>query len=1376
MTQAPPLSPLPRPLWMRLAHGVWWFLIAVWLLLALLWGSLHFLIVPRIAELRPWVQTQVSQRLGLEVRIDALQAQSNGWVPSVALSGVRLLDAQGQQALHLPSVLATFSLRSLLHAGFEQLYVEAPALDVHRSADGRIWVAGLAISNDAQAHSQGLDWLLRQGELVVRHGTLTWTDMERAPLVLNAVDIVLRKRRYTHTLRIDATPPPQWGARFQFMGAFKEPLLNAQHQDWRTWKGQLYAHLPYVDVAQLRQALHADVTMDLDVRHGSGALRAWMELDHGEIHGVTADVALHDLALSTTASPEPLDFRHITGRLGLNTLDGGYEYFTEALAFDTADGLHWPGGNLRLQRFEAKPHGALFADRLDLAAVRAIARRWPLGEALHAQLDQAAPKGLVEKLQATWQGPLQQPQDVHAQGRISDLSMEPLQAPGLSLPGVKGLTVDFDGSPQQGQATLALHNGALVLPQVYGPQPLLFTALAANVRWQHAGEQISLSMNDVAFSNADAQGEARLQWQSTPGASGAQRFPGVLDVQGTLKRAQVNAVARYLPVAIHQPVRDYLQNALLAGTASNVQFKVKGDLAHFPFVDPKQGEFAVTADLAQASYAYIPTSLQPKDSAPWPMLTQLEGRFALERDRLSLQIAQGGIGAGVQLEKSQATVTHLYNPDLLNVAVDVQAKGPLAAGLGIVNGSPVGGWIHKVLANASASGNVDYKLKLQLPPFAPEKAQVQGSLAFAGNELQITPDVPRLQRLRGSLAFTESGFSLSGVQARSLGGDVRIDGGLSTATGTSTNGSTNTTRAPSTLRLQGNASAEGVRQAKELGALARLGEYAQGSTAYNATLGLRNGMLELSINTALTGLALNLPAPFAKAAEASLPVRFDITALRPPTGNATAARAAAAPALQDQLRLEVGRLASATYERDISGPQPRVLRGNVLVGPVANGGAPMPAEGVAAQVSSNALNADDWVAVVTKVMGDSPLATAPSSGAAAAPSAALAYVPNSVVLQAQELVLQGRTLNHVLVGAGRQGALWRANLEATQLNGYVEYRQSSGSMPGRVYARLLRLNIGPSAEQDMQDLLDQQPSSIPTLDIVVDALELRGKKLGRLEIQAVNVASTATTREAVREAAREWRLNRLSLSVPEASLNAEGSWTYSSAKASTTSTTAPTAKTPNTRPRTALNFKLDIANSGDLLQRLGMPGVIAKGKGKIEGQVAWRGSPITLDYPSMGGGFHVDIASGQFLKADPGIAKLLGVLSLQSLPRRLMLDFRDVFSDGFAFDFVRGDVAIEQGMARTNNLQMKGVNAAVMMEGQADLAKETQAIKVVVVPEINAGSASLLASTVNPLVGLTTFLAQVILRQPLIEANTVELFIDGTWSDPRVTKVERKPP
>ncbi|MFZ9321240.1 MAG: AsmA-like C-terminal region-containing protein, partial [Hylemonella sp.] len=122
--------------------------------------------------------------------------------------------------------------------------------------------------------------------------------------------------------------------------------------------------------------------------------------------------------------------------------------------------------------------------------------------------------------------------------------------------------------------------------------------------------------------------------------------------------------------------------------------------------------------------------------------------------------------------------------------------------------------------------------------------------------------------------------------------------------------------------------------------------------------------------------------------------------------------------------------------------------------------------------------------------------------------------------------------------------------------------------------------------------------------------------------------------------------------------------------------------------------------------------------------------------------------------------------------RRLLLDFRDVFSEGFAFDFVRGDVQIKQGIASTNNLQMKGVNAAVLMEGQVDINKETQNLKVVVVPEINAGTASLITSWINPVAGLTSFLAQLLLRQPLIESATQEFRIDGSWADPRVVRTD----
>ncbi|MBA2672786.1 AsmA-like C-terminal region-containing protein, partial [Ramlibacter sp.] len=382
------------------------------------------------------------------------------------------------------------------------------------------------------------------------------------------------------------------------------------------------------------------------------------------------------------------------------------------------------------------------------------------------------------------------------------------------------------------------------------------------------------------------------------------------------------------------------------------------------------------------------------------------------------------------------------------------------------------------------------------------------------------------------------------------------------------------------------------------------------------------------------------------------------------------------------------------------------------------------------------------------------------SGSGTSAAANTGYLPTSMAARAKELVVEGRTLHDVVLGGSRDGLTWRANVDAQELNGYLEYRQPSGAEQGRVHARLARLNIAAQAAREVETLLDQQPANIPALDIVVNDFELKGKKLGRLEIDAVN-------RGAADGGVREWRLNKLALTTPEALFSAQGNWAAVSAQAPAT----PRGRTE--QHRTAMRFQLDIADAGGVLARFGMPGVVRRGHGRMEGQIAWLGSPLSMDYPSMAGGFRVNVEGGQFLKADPGLAKLLGVLSLQSLPRRLALDFRDVFSEGFPFDFVRGDIVIDKGIASTNNLQMKGVNAAVLMEGKADIARETQDLKVVVVPEINAGTASLVATMINPVIGLGSFMAQMFLRQPLMRAATREFHIDGTWSDPKVTRVGR---
>ena len=92
----------------------------------------------------------------------------------------------------------------------------------------------------------------------------------------------------------------------------------------------------------------------------------------------------------------------------------------------------------------------------------------------------------------------------------------------------------------------------------------------------------------------------------------------------------------------------------------------------------------------------------------------------------------------------------------------------------------------------------------------------------------------------------------------------------------------------------------------------------------------------------------------------------------------------------------------------------------------------------------------------------------------------------------------------------------------------------------------------------------------------------------------------------------------------------------------------------------------------------------------------------------------------------------------------------------------------------TNNLRMRGVQALVLMEGNADIARETQDLRVVVVPEINAGTAALAYAVINPAIGLGAFLAQAILKKPLTAAGTREFHVSGPWADPKVERVARK--
>jgi len=210
---------------------------------------------------------------------------------------------------------------------------------------------------------------------------------------------------------------------------------------------------------------------------------------------------------------------------------------------------------------------------------------------------------------------------------------------------------------------------------------------------------------------------------------------------------------------------------------------------------------------------------------------------------------------------------------------------------------------------------------------------------------------------------------------------------------------------------------------------------------------------------------------------------------------------------------------------------------------------------------------------------------------------------------------------------------------------------------------------------------------------------------------------------------------------------------------------------------TTLDFSIDIVDAGNLLTRVGIKDALKGGSGTFGGKVQWRGSPFDIDVQTLSGDLQLSLGEGAFLRVDPGVAKLIGVLNLSALPKRLTGDFRDVFGEGFAFDTIRGSMAIDKGIARTDDLTMHGTQANVTLRGEADLGRETQRLRVEVVPEFNAGLASVaVGAMINPVIGLGTLAAQYVLRGPLQQALAVNVDINGSWTDPEVRESSRRTP
>jgi uncharacterized protein (TIGR02099 family) len=1255
--------------WLRVStlwvyRAVTWTILAAGFTFAAVVLSLRYWVLPNVEHYREDIARIVSERSGQKITIGKISANWDGLRPQLVLEDVTAYDAAGQPALELSRMDYTVAWLSVavLHLRFFAIDIYSPTLNVRRDPKGTLSIAGVELTGQKDGGGFA-DWLLQQRDIEIHDATLIWRDdLRRAPpLELKNVKLQIVNRLGKHLFGLRAVPPAKLAGPLDLRGELSGTTVTALSD----WNGRLFLELDYADIAAWRTW----VPFPIDFPRGTGALRAWLTFSHDQLTEAIADVRLANVRARLEKNLPELDVTELSGRLGWKMSAKSFEVTTAALKLVTTGSVALPPTDflLRVNRAaERRPErGELAVNALDLAPLSALADHLPFPAEAREQLSTLAPKGQIHDVLVKWTGDWREPSQYSAKAKFNGLALNGMG----KIPGFKGVNGTIEGTERGGTLQLNTQNAVVTMPLVFR-EPLQFDVLTAQVAWSRSDQETEFRVTGISFSNSHVAGTVFGNYRTV----GTSR--GNIDLTGNLTRADARSASGYIPLVVGQRTRDWLDVAFLSGQSNDVTLRIKGNLDEFPFPEGSNGVFQVTAKVTEGTIEY---------AKGWPRLEGVAGDLLFRGPRMEVQARQATI-MGVRLANVQAEIPDLKNNDEL-LRVSGEAEGLTSEFLTFIEKTPVHGMIDSFTDGWQAQGSGKLTLKMEMPLRTTEKTTMTGVYQFTGNNVVVDADLPTIEQATGRLEFTESTVRVPGINATFVGGPMSI---------TASSGRDATVR----VLAQGKVNTENIRRT---GAGQQVMQAVRGTTDWRATYTVQKRVADFVIESGLQGLAADLPAPLAKAAGDTLPLRLERRSLGPN---------------QERLSIAVGDIVSAHLNRRIEGKRSVFTRGTVRFGGAA---AEPEKNGVWVSGTVKSLDVDHWLALLRDAGGDNRVEW------------------GGIDLKADTVDLFGRRFNQLGINAMVQAGLWRGTLAGKELDGNVSWDPQGR---GKVVARMKSVVIPPLLGGDASGAKAAgKVRELPGIDLIAEQFVKNDKQLGRLELLANPSGET-------------WRIDKLRITNPDATFAAEGMW-----------------HTGLIEPRTQMSLRLDTPDGGKLLTRLGYPEGMRRGKAKIEGALAWVGAPYDFDFPTLSGGLLLEVQRGQFVKLDPGIGKLLGILSLQALPRRLSLDFRDIFSEGLAFDDIVGAVKFDRGIASTENFRIVGPSARIVMLGEVDLAKETQKLRVRVNPSVSDGVSIAGALIGGPIAGVAAFLAQKILKDPLDQMIAYEYSVTGTWSEPVFTRV-----
>lgn len=1308
-------------------------------LLSALVLALKYAVLPNIQNYQGDIVSRVATATGMDVSAGAIRGGWSGFRPYVEMENVVFLEPAssesplrppGTVALSLPKLNVSLSWWTLVlgQIQFGDIRLSGPDLALTRSKEGLIYFAGRVLNQPKGADDDGrlLNWLIGQPSLEIDHAALSWRDDMTPGHELRFVDVGLRidKGFGAHHLGFVATPPATLARKLEARGD-----LNLDNTDGK-WQvaGTLYLAATDASLNELRQHL----TVPESLQSGYGNVRAWIDIDNtaaapvgaatNPVRRITADLHVANGVVQIASDVAPIHLARLAGRVEYRQLENGLSVASKGLEFRTREGVVSPPADFSVmvqnKDDPLRAQGEITGNGIDLKVMTALLEYFPVGKDVRAVVATYSPRGVVRKSSFAWTGLLTKPRTYKLKGELDEFGVTASD----THPGISGFTGSVEGDDAGGKFSIASRNLALVLPGVFRA-PLQFDLVESAGRWKMTPASLSVGIERFAFENLGMAGQfageysrPRSDSANTPESHGA----GTIDLKGKLSRAKALAVADYLPNSIAIS-RKYIDSAAKGGDITGAEFFLKGALSDFPFRGGKGGAWQVKAQIKDVDFRYV---------EGWPAATAINGELVFENTQFSARIDEARF-FNAKLNRTTLSIDDLSAPVPM-LAIDGSANARAEDVARYLRESPlvesIGGFTRYVALEGP--GKLD--LSLKIPLAGQDHSRVSGRYTVNKVQAKTIGALPiSIANLNGNVVFTDAGIKSNNLSAVAFGQPltIAINGGGEAGVAVDFAGRADLSLLGDVLPF-------------------KMPQQVSGATDFTTRISARGGATEIAVASSMIGVASTLPPPLTKRAEESRPLKVVFSNVGASSerirvsmaGVPLSATSGSAVVTTDEAESRIDGRLQRRFDAAGNG---RLQGGMLSVGePV--GDQPLP-DGLWFTGKMATLNFDVWRQAFENFY--------PPATAAAGKTAPGESPVSGFDFKLGSLIAYGREFEAMSLKGRRANDVWAMSVDSNDLVGDFTWRGKAFNDRGLIRARLKKFiltdDAGSKTSGAAGEVVDaSKEADFPALDIVADEFTYKGRWLGKLELNAAPQGAN-------------WKIDQLAISNGHANLKMDGLWQrYGDPE-----------KNPNGfagQSRTTMNIKLEANNLNPLFAQFGYGDYLKGGKGSLEGKLEWPGHTYQFQLVNLSGSFKVEASKGQFAKFQTGGAKLFGLLSLQSISRRLTLDFRDIFNEGFAFDKIESNVRIVNGIMMVDQFEMIGPAAEVKMAGQISLPAETYGLTLTYSPKLDESVAIGVGAVLTPVVGAAVLAGQKLLGNPFEKLLSAKYSVTGSWDNPQI--------